>query len=191
MRLVTAEICLRRLSAPEAVPPSAGNPAFAMPREAELTGEGVSVSQPELDELAKRVETLEKNSNLPILNDPPRASSALVQNPSASSAIDQLNARIAASTPSEALAWTQVRAELLKQDDAIEDRRHIRSMEKQGAYAKLYGSLGAVAVGAGLIAGGFTFPGLFCLGAGLTWIAPEYVSKTMDRILKGGHGNDV
>lgn len=98
---------------------------------------------------------------------------------------------VTAETPQEIVLWTQVRGEILKQQEEAEDRKHRRSMEKTQLYGKLILSIVAMVIGLGLISIGYPYAGLFALGAGLFWLAPDFVKSFFDKLnVKGWNNNE-
>lgn len=67
--------------------------------------------------------------------------------------LQQLDARIAQSSPNEALALLIVRERLVTQLESQEDRRHVRSLERRNLYAKVALSFTAFAGGVFLVVG--------------------------------------
>jgi small-conductance mechanosensitive channel len=93
--------------------------------------------------------------------------------------------------PQEVVLWTQVRGEILRQQEEAAERKHSRDMEKTQLYGKLVFSLVAMLIGIGLIYAGFAFAGFFALGAGLFWLAPDFVSSFFNKFRpKGWNGNE-
>ena len=89
-----------------------------------------------------------------------------------------------ATDPRDVVLWTQVRGELLQQDQLAKDAERRRSSENFQEKCKVALAAGAVLLGAALAVAGFTAPGFFILGAGLFWVAPDYVTtyvKTFGR----------
>lgn len=89
-----------------------------------------------------------------------------------------VNGRLAsAQSASEIVLWTQVRGEIIRQDEEVADGRHKRWMTKAGLVAKV--GLSVIGVGAGvtLLATGHLVGGLFALGAGLYRLAPAFTTR--------------
>jgi hypothetical protein len=80
-----------------------------------------------------------------------------------------------ANTPEEAIFGTQVRGELLRQNTLEKEQQHRRRLERLQVQFKMGFSIGAVLGGIGLTALGFSYVGLFLLGAGLYGVVPDYV----------------
>jgi hypothetical protein len=76
-------------------------------------------------------------------------------------AIEERLAR--ANTPEEAIFWTQVRGELLRQNTLEKEQEHRRRLERLQVQFKMGFSIGAVLGGIGLTALGFSYVGLFLL----------------------------
>ena len=89
-----------------------------------------------------------------------------------------------ATDPRDVVLWTQVRGELLQQDQVAKDAARRRASEHFQEKCQVAFAAGAVVLGAALAVAGFTAAGFFILGAGLFWIAPDYVTtyvKTFGR----------
>lgn len=102
-------------------------------------------------------------------------------------------------SPDEALKWAQVREQIQRQDNFIREREvmgqlalqrhrdmlkeaeHRRFLEKVASLGKVGLSVVAIGIGIGLVVGGFEPVGLFMLGAGLFWLAPEFVRGFLPR----------
>lgn len=82
-----------------------------------------------------------------------------------------------ATEPREVVLWTQVRGELLKQDQGAKEAERRRASDTFQEKCTVIFAAGAVVLGAALAVAGFTVPGFFILGAGLFWIAPDYVTS--------------
>jgi hypothetical protein len=79
-----------------------------------------------------------------------------------------------AQTAADVVLWTQVRGEVIRQDEDASDRQHARVMQRTSLYATVGLSVVGVSVGVLLLALGQYIPGLFALGAGLYRLAPEF-----------------
>jgi len=90
---------------------------------------------------------------------------------------------IQADNPQDIVLWTQVRNEIKRQDEESKNQEHRRFLEKSEVLYKMGFSVGAFAVGIGLLISNLTYPGFFVLGAGLSGFVPEYV-KIFFRIFK-------
>lgn len=82
---------------------------------------------------------------------------------------------ISAASAQEIVLWTQVRAEVLRQNSTAKDQNHRQLLERIQLLYKTGFSLVAFIVGIFLLIYGFSYTGLFIIGAGLFGIAPEYV----------------
>jgi len=90
--------------------------------------------------------------------------------------LSQIEKRVVeANSAQEILLWTQVRGEIQRQDNFLIEQEHRRTLEKRQLLFKIGLSIGAVMVGTSLVVGGFSYVGLFVLGAGLYGLAPDYV----------------
>lgn len=108
----------------------------------------------------------------------PSETSGLVRSPAA----DALDRRLANSNDlHETIVLTQVRGELLRQDEEGRESQHRRRMQRTQFYYKL--AIAPVAIGAGsvLVVTGFATAGLFMIGAGLAAFVPDYVSAVLRR----------
>ena len=114
---------------------------------------------------------------------------AVIGSPMGGQVLEQIDGKLAAGTPAEAAQWAQIRGAIIEQDQHVRDRQHRRDGEMLALKARIGMSAGAMAVGAGLVVGGLTLPGLFCLGAALYTIAPDYV-MTLAKQFRGGGAND-
>ncbi len=86
-----------------------------------------------------------------------------------------------AKTPAEVVLWTQVRGEVLRQDEDAADRHQRRWMERASLYATVGLSLVGVSAGVILLATQHPLAGLFALGAGLYRLAPEFTRDFLTR----------
>ncbi|MFQ5630049.1 MAG: hypothetical protein ACE5I1_14880 [bacterium] len=93
---------------------------------------------------------------------------------------------IKAESAQEIILWTQVRGAIKKQNDESIEQNHRRALEKLQLKYKLGFSIGAFAVGIGLVIGGFSYAGLFIVGAGLYGLAPDFVKS----FFKKEYGNN-
>jgi len=84
----------------------------------------------------------------------------------------------------EAIVWTQIIGERVKQDDFLESRRHSRSLENREMLFKQSFSVLLLFTGIGLYIGGFVYVGVFVLGAGLYGVAPKYVLEFLQESRK-------
>lgn len=111
---------------------------------------------------------------------------AVVSNASDVSVLRQIDNNIGAATPVEAAQWVQIKGAVIEQDQQIAERQHHRSGEMLALKARIGMSIGAMGIGAALVIGHVTFPGLFCLGAALYTIAPDYVMMMAKNFRPGG-----
>lgn len=96
--------------------------------------------------------------------------------------LDSVAERLAqASSPRDVVLWTQVRGELLRQNEEVEDRKQQRQLERIQLYGKLLLSMIAIVVGVLLLKWGYGVAGLFSLGVGLFWLAPDLVKGVFDK----------
>lgn len=93
--------------------------------------------------------------------------------------------RITQAPLDEAEGWVRLRGEIIRQDESRADRKHVRRGQMLGLVAKVGLSYSGLIVGSGLVLSGFAAPGLFCLGAGLYPLAPDYVKNTIKLMLGG------
>jgi hypothetical protein len=100
-----------------------------------------------------------------------------------------VDARLArAQLAEEIVLWTQVRGEIIRQDEEVADRRHKRWMTKAGLVGKGALSIVGVVAGVALLATSHLVGGLFALGAGLYNLAPGFTRKFFST--KGVIGGD-
>jgi hypothetical protein len=90
---------------------------------------------------------------------------------------------IQADNPQDIVLWTQVRAEIIRQNEESKNQEHQHSLEKAQVRYKMIFSVSAFVVGIGMLIGGLTYPGLFISGAGLFGFVPDYV-KALLRIFR-------
>lgn len=121
-------------------------------------------------------------------NDPTQ----LIERPDDTDVLDGVGQRLVNSTSTqEIVLWTQVRGEILRQNQEAERPKHERMMERQQLYGKLVLSVVAISVGIALIVGGFPTAGLFTLGAGLFWLAPDFVQAYFKKFRSGENNENV
>jgi hypothetical protein len=114
-------------------------------------------------------------------SEPPETTAVPVSQPDAP-ILPQIERRLVeADSPQEILLWTQVRGEILRQDDLLKDQEHRRKLERIQVLFKMGLSIVAVMTGTTLVVGGFPYAGLFVLGAGLYGLAPDYVKNLFQR----------
>ena len=91
---------------------------------------------------------------------------------------------IQADNPQDIVFWTQVRKEIIQQDEEAKNQEHRRSLEKAQVWYKMGFSVIAFVVGIGLYINGLALPGLFILGAGLFGVVPDYVKMVFQGLQK-------
>ena len=84
---------------------------------------------------------------------------------------------VEARDPREIALWTQVRGEILRQNQDVLDRQAARQQRIEGARAEIGKGFLAVAVGVLLVQQEYWIPGFLCLGAGFYSLAPDYVRQ--------------
>lgn len=89
------------------------------------------------------------------------------------------NRIVSANTPQELVLLTQIRGEILKQNNDAADREHRRKMDKLQIAGKLTLTGVTIALGTGLVIANFPTAGFFILGSGLFWLAPDYVKAIL------------
>lgn len=82
-----------------------------------------------------------------------------------------------AKSPEDIKLWTQVRGDIIKQDEYVKNGKHQRSIEIMQVIRKTSLSGIAIIIGVGLIIKGLTLPGLFILGTGFYELALDYVKN--------------
>ena len=97
---------------------------------------------------------------------------------------------IQADNPQDIVLWTQVRAEIIRQDEESRNQEHQRSLEKAQVRYKMIFSVSAFVVGIGMLIGGLTYPGLFISGAGLFGFVPDYVKALLRIFREKGRGGE-
>ena len=142
-----------------------------------------------LKQLQAQIEAVGSTANLPAPIDQTASQTGkptqltLSDSPAQRDPLQQLDERIATSSPNEALALLLVRERHIAQTESQADRKHVRSLELWNFYAKVTLSFIAFVGGAGLVVGGFALPGFVCIGAGLYAIAPSFIDRVTDRVL--------
>jgi hypothetical protein len=84
---------------------------------------------------------------------------------------------IQANDPREIALWTEVRGEVIRQNEDALDRRAARQQRLEATRADLAKSLLAISVGVYLVQQGYWIVGFLCLGAGLYSLAPDYIRQ--------------
>ena len=97
---------------------------------------------------------------------------------------------IEADNPQDIVLWTQVRGEIIRQDEDAKNQEHQRSSEKRQVRYKMVFSVSAFVVGIGMLIGGLTYPGLFISGAGLFGFVPDYVKALLRVFREKGRGGE-
>jgi hypothetical protein len=106
----------------------------------------------------------------------------LIKTDDKSQALKAIDERLAGSeSPQDIILWTQVRGEILRQNEEVESRRHQRHLERLELYSKMLLSLVAISVGVLLSKLGYVTAGFFALGAGLFWLAPDLVKTYFNK----------
>ena len=95
-----------------------------------------------------------------------------------------------ADNPQDIVLWTQVRGEIIRQDEDAKNQEHQRSSEKRQVRYKMVFSVSAFVVGIGMLIGGLTYPGLFISGAGLFGFVPDYVKALLRVFREKGRGGE-
>lgn len=108
---------------------------------------------------------------------PPAEPTALTQSElGEASVLSSIEERIIqADNPQDIVLWTQVREEIIRQDEESKNQEHRRFLEKVQVWFKMGFSVIAFIAGITLLVGGVTQIGLFILGAGLFGFVPDYV----------------
>ena len=114
-------------------------------------------------------------------NEPPKTTSGQVSQQYVP-VLTQIERRsVEANSPQEILLWTQVRGEILRQDDILKGQEHQRKVERLQVIFKMGLSIVAIITGTTLVVSEFPYAGLFVLGAGLYGLAPDYVKDVFRR----------
>lgn len=95
-----------------------------------------------------------------------------------------------ATDPRDVVLWTQVRGELLQQDQGAKEAERRRASANFQEKCHVAFAAGTVVLGAALAVAGFTAAGFFILGAGLFWIAPDYVTTYVKTFGRGKEDDD-
>jgi len=82
-----------------------------------------------------------------------------------------------AEDPSEIVLWTQIRGELMRQNEEALDRQATRRRQAEIVRFEFAQTLLAVAVGVFLVQEGAWLLGMLCLGVGFYRLAPGYVRQ--------------
>ena len=113
----------------------------------------------------------QRNSTTPS-NEP----TALTQRESGDSVLSSIEERLiqADNSQEDIVLWTQVRGEIIRQDEESRNQEHRRSSEKGQVRYKMGFSVIAFAVGICMLISGLEL-GVFISGAGLFGVVPDYV----------------
>ena len=95
-----------------------------------------------------------------------------------------------ADNPQDIVLWTQVREEIIRQDEESKNQEHRRFLEKAQVWFKMGFSVIAFVAGISLLVGGVTQIGLFILGAGLFGFVPDYVKMFFKVFREKGKGGE-
>lgn len=103
----------------------------------------------------------------------------------ATPALSRVEERLAkATSPEDVVLWTQVRAELLRQNEMTKEGEHRRTLEKIQVARKVGLSGVALSIGTVLVITGLTYP--LILGVGLYDLAPDLLKEALGGRGKGG-----
>jgi hypothetical protein len=106
-------------------------------------------------------------------------------------AITSIERRLAQAEDRREIAlWTQIRGEIIRQNEDALDRRAARQRGLEIVRAELAKGFLAVSVGVYLIQTGYWIPGFLCLGAGFYSLAPDYVKQFNPLYRKGEERDD-
>lgn len=128
---------------------------------------------------------MEAESNLPSVSDSAQSRDVGQPKPHGTSDVFvRIEQRIVEATPGKALELLQIRDEIRRQNELVEDRKHVRTMERWAVGGKLGLSALAIVFGAGLAVAGSTGASYLCLGAELYGLAPSFIEKIVKRLPK-------
>jgi hypothetical protein len=103
-------------------------------------------------------------------------------------ALAALDQRIAlAQDPRELLFLTQIRSEIIRQDEDVSDRRHRRYQQRVRLWGSYAFSMLSIGLGTGLFALQQDTAGFFLIGAGIFVFVPRYVMAILNRGEGGRH----
>jgi hypothetical protein len=111
------------------------------------------------------------------MSEPPDQYLPAPTGPPGDASVERIDDRLVKAAPEDVVLWTQVRGEVVKQEEYRSQQAHRRSIEKTELYAKVGLSIGASGVGVFLIGTAHLAPGMLALGAGLFWLARPFVMK--------------
>lgn len=101
-------------------------------------------------------------------------------------ALLQVEERIAkANSPQEALVWTQIRGELIKQNEIIKEGKQKRLIQNVQIWQRISVSVAALTIGLVFFSIGSTEAGLLVIGVFLYELVPDL---TKEAFLGGGKG---
>jgi hypothetical protein len=93
-------------------------------------------------------------------------------------ALAKIEERLVEATSSEEIVlWTQIRGEVIRQNEIIKDNKHQRSLDKIQIIRKTSLSGIAVTIGSGLIISGSTGLGMLLLAVAFYEIAPNHIKN--------------
>jgi hypothetical protein len=108
--------------------------------------------------------------------DSPTDSNRLVKKEGSRRLLDAVGERVVESEDlREIVIWTQVRGEIVRQNDESKGQEQQRRLEIIQLCGKLLLSLVAIGIGVLLLKWNYTVAGLFSLGVGFFWLAPDLV----------------
>ncbi len=114
----------------------------------------------------------------------------VMMRPKTSQALQSIDEKLArVNDQRDLVLLTQVRGEIIRQDNSHEDEGQKRSLQKIQLYYKFAIAPVSIATGVGLLVGGFSTAGLFVMGAGLAAFAPNYVGQVL-KLWKRGDNNE-
>ena len=97
---------------------------------------------------------------------------------------------IQADNSQDIILWTQVREEIILQNEEAKNQEQRRFLEKVQVWGKMVFSVIVFVAGIGMLAGGLTEIGLFILGAGIYGVVPDYVKAFLRASRKKGKGEE-
>lgn len=102
--------------------------------------------------------------------------------------ISQIESRLVkAQSNQEAILWTQIRGEVIRQNEIVQDGHHRRFLNKFQVFRRTALSLAALTIGLLLVNRGFLTIGMFILGVGLYELAPGFIKMVWPTKDKGGN----
>ena len=97
---------------------------------------------------------------------------------------------IQADNPQDIVLWTQVREEIIRQNEEARNQEQRRFLEKVQVWGKMVFSVIVFVAGIGMLAGGLIEIGLFILGAGIYGVVPDYVKAFLRTSRKKDKGEE-